>query len=267
MGWEQCSLPAPDPSGRTFYFRDHNTQTTHWELPAPNYEPPPPKELYEVLVPPGVPPGGEVMACDFHIRIPQNKYPGQKFVVEFIPTLVTVPDGACAGMRVDFDVNGLRGSKVVPKGFMPGQSFEVLAPAARSECGHTLHVNAPLPPNWTQHIDSSGRVYYQNEVLKTTQWEFPSHNAVPSPAPYPSIPVPGQHALYTSPHQAASAVPATVKAQEVVRGAVVGCADSASSVDVETKKRNARTAAEQAKIAQKNAEVSLTYICTAHSVV
>eukprot|EP01046_Picozoa_sp_COSAG06_P023589 COSAG06_NODE_1881_length_8148_cov_4.613617_8_plen_632_part_00 len=40
-GWQRMLLSAPDPKGRTFYFVNHTTKTTHWELPAPEQTPQP----------------------------------------------------------------------------------------------------------------------------------------------------------------------------------------------------------------------------------
>jgi hypothetical protein len=222
--WEQRPLPAPDADGRTFYFVDHATRTTHWELPAPEYSPPTEaRQLFDIHVPPGVAPGGTVSANGFHVRVPMDKGPGMQIRAEFVPTTVTVPAGFCAGMTVAVEINGLQGHVPVPRGFKPGQQFVVMAPAPFTEAGHAMQPQKPagagdwsavhsryLPPNWAELHDTTGKPFYQNSQTRTTQWEVPTPEPMHAPMHAPAMHAPAMHAPTPAPAPAAPpSLPAT----------------------------------------------------------
>lgn len=51
----------------------------------------------------------------------------------------------------------------------------------------------PLPPGWSENVDSHGRTYYSNHITKSTQWERPTAPAGPGVAevkqPFTPVPV------------------------------------------------------------------------------
>ena len=179
-GWERSLLPAPDAEGRTCYFVDHNTQTTHWQLPAPVYQPPEAtkRDLYDIHVPAGCGPGSEVIATGFHVQVPPGVYAGQSFRVEFRPTEVVVPAGACAGVTTTIWVDGLQGRVTIPAGFGPGQRFTIMAPSSKTEDNHRIQVGQ----NWDLKYTADGRPYYVNHDTQQTQWERPAGFVLPATA-------------------------------------------------------------------------------------
>jgi hypothetical protein len=196
-GWERKLLAAPDAEGRTAYFVNHHTQTTHWALPAPDYRPPEAtkRDLFDIHVPAGCGPGSEVIASGFHVRVPPGVHAGQTFRVQFLPTPVTVPLGAYAGVTTTVWVEGLKGRVTIPQGFGPGERFTIMAPSNRTEDDHQLHVEpAPLPTGWELKHTPDGKPYYVNHHTQKTQWERPAGltpaPALPSPAAPASLPAP-----------------------------------------------------------------------------
>lgn len=179
-GWERRPLQEPDASGRAFYFVDHNTQTTHWELPAPVYAPPEAskRDLYDIHVPEGCGPGSEIIACGFHVQVPPATYAGSTFRVEFRPTEVVVPPGAYAGVKTTIWVDGLKGRVTIPAGFGPGQRFTIMAPSSRTEDNQHIHVAS----NWAMKYTEDGRPYYVNHDTKQTQWDPPPGFVLPPQA-------------------------------------------------------------------------------------
>lgn len=187
-GWECKPLAAPDAEGRTCYFVDHNTQTTHWKLPAPDYRPPEAtkRDLFNIHVPAGCGPGSEVIASGFHVRVPPGVYAGQTFCVQFRPAEVEVPAGAYAGVTTNIWVHGLKGRVTIPAGFSPGQRFTIMAPSNTTEDNHQIHVDGA---HWEVRHTADGAPYYVNHLTKQTQWDCPAELAVPgtaAPTPQPA---------------------------------------------------------------------------------
>ncbi|CAN0528716.1 unnamed protein product, partial [Ectocarpus sp. 12 AP-2014] len=95
----------------------------------------------------------------------------------------TVPAAAAAAASNTHGVPFVT-AQVVPAGYS-GSSGLSVGPIGGAAVASAVAAGGegPLPPGWSVKTTSSGAVYYENHVTKTTSWERP---AAPAPAPAPA---------------------------------------------------------------------------------
>eukprot|EP01052_Picozoa_sp_SAG31_P007747 SAG31_NODE_373_length_16597_cov_21.519518_19_plen_620_part_00 len=157
-GWER----RWDHANSREYFVDHNTQTSHFELPQTAQM------------------GGSTLQ---HTAMRPLGGTGRM--------TVTCPMGMQAGQLLQVDPGAGRGhvQVTIPAGISQGQTFEIVLPTTMGQtvpgpAGATSMNH--LPPGWQQLQDPHGRDYFVNESTGQTQWEPPvAHQTVMQPTTMP----------------------------------------------------------------------------------
>ena len=180
QGWEQ----RVTPEGKNYYV-DHQTGTTHWQLPAGPQQPQQP-----VMQPAPVP----------QPTVIQQPTAFQPAAAPALPAgweQVVAPDGKTYFL----DHN---------TGLSQWQPPPMLAPApAPAPAPMPLPAAAPpllqLPPGWEQKVSPDGKTYFLDHNTGSTQWQPPAAQA-PAPLPMaPTVQSPMMMPTVPSPHGSGAA--------------------------------------------------------------
>lgn len=157
-GWER----RVEPTTKRVYYVDHNTKTTHWVPPNVVVKPQPivqnvPQQpspvlpVYNTQAP--LPPGWEER---------KDQQTGRVYYVNHHAKTTTWTDPRKIPQQAP--PNWVQNVQQGP----PPQHFQNQPQQAPTNIG------PPLPPGWEMRLDvTTGRPYYLNHVMKTTQWDRP----------------------------------------------------------------------------------------------